>query len=100
MNRYPATAYDDASYQADAAVVAAAVGDFGAASDHVRSAFAALRSSPYTDHVEAVHRLGVDAAGALAAPDADRDRVVALLETFRTAVERCHERAVADVRAR
>ena len=100
MNSNPAIAYDDASYEADAAVVAASHGDFGSASDHVRSAFSALRSSPYTGYVETVHGLGADAVAALAAPDADRTDVVSLLEAFRTAVEQCHVRAQADVRVR
>ena len=98
MNSSPAIAYDDASYEADAAVVAASEHDFEAASDHVRSAYAAVRSSPYSGYVASVRDHGADAVAALAAPDADPDSVVPPLVAFRTAVERRYGRAHADVR--
>lgn len=98
MNSSQAIAYDDASYEADAAVVAASLGDFADASDHVRSAFAAVRSSPYRRQVESVHALGGDALAVLGAPDAERDAVGPTLEAFRAAVERCHGHVHADAR--
>lgn len=98
MNSPHTIAYDDASYEADAAVVAAAIGDVEAADRHVRAAFDAVRASPYTAQVETAHTLAVDAIGELASSGSDTD-VGTTLEAFRAAVELCHVRAHADARS-
>jgi hypothetical protein len=98
VNSSHTIAYDDASYEADAAVVAAATGDFDAADRHVRAAFDAVRASPYTAQVGTAHTLAVDAVGELASSGRDAD-VGTTLEAFRAAVELCHVRAHADARS-